>query len=346
MCKISIVVPIYNAGKWLKRCLDSILNQSYKNIELILVNDGSSDDSGDICNDYARRDNRVKVIYQQNQGVSIARNNGIACSTGDYIGFVDADDEINVDMYEKLLDTAMLTSSDIVLCDSLAVKDGEIIEYETISCLAEDCTLCKTEITPNILLEIAGSVWRGLYSAQLIKDKVAFLQDLKIAEDRVFNIYAMGRAKRIAYVKAAYYRRNLLKGSTVHKYHSDYYETIKKGRDATAKALRDNWMNDEKFQITYLNQYVYGSIRAIENIKHKDSPLSRHERYKKIKEICEDESLIKAIIKTEYNKKDEKARWILEKRTRRLSRKNLKFYRFFRRVLVFLKRKFIKEARG
>ena len=100
---VSVVVPIYNAKKYLQKCIDSILNQSYKNLEIILVDDGSTDGSGRIVDEYAKKDRRIKIVHQKNSGQSCARNVGIGISRGEYIGFVDADDEIREDFYEKIM---------------------------------------------------------------------------------------------------------------------------------------------------------------------------------------------------------------------------------------------------
>lgn len=113
---ISIVVPIYNVEKYLERCIDSIINQTYKNLEIILVNDGSTDDSGMICDNYKNKDNRIKVIHKKNGGLSEARNFGIDIATGTYIGFVDSDDWIETNMYERLLEKLEYNKGDISIC--------------------------------------------------------------------------------------------------------------------------------------------------------------------------------------------------------------------------------------
>lgn len=100
--EISIIVPIYNVEKYLPKCIESILSQTFTNFELILVNDGSKDRSGIICDEYASKDNRIKVIHKENGGVSSARNSGVDLASGKYIGFVDPDDYIKKDMYERL----------------------------------------------------------------------------------------------------------------------------------------------------------------------------------------------------------------------------------------------------
>ena len=102
MDKISIIIPVYNVEPYIKKCLDSIINQTHTNLEILCINDGSTDSSGKICDEYAMKDNRIKVFHQHNQGVSAARNVGLNNFTGDYIGFVDSDDWIEPDMYETL----------------------------------------------------------------------------------------------------------------------------------------------------------------------------------------------------------------------------------------------------
>lgn len=113
---ISVIVPVYNAEKYLRECLDSIVNQTYKNIEIILVDDGSTDASGAICDEYADKDIRIKVIHSANKGVTAARINAFETSSGDYITFVDADDFLDCNMFKKMLDTVMEDNNDIIVC--------------------------------------------------------------------------------------------------------------------------------------------------------------------------------------------------------------------------------------
>ena len=134
MCKISIIIPIYNSEKYLTHCLDSILKQTYQDFEVILVNDGSTDNSAKICDNYTITDARFKVIHKQNQGVSIARNTGISYAKGEYISFIDSDDWIENDYLKNMINVAD-SSSDIIIsgaiCDytdkqskKLSVKDN------------------------------------------------------------------------------------------------------------------------------------------------------------------------------------------------------------------------------
>ena len=114
--KISIIVPIYRVEPYLPRCLDSIVGQTYRHLEIILIDDGSPDGCGAICDDYAARDGRIRVIHQPNQGVSAARNAGLDAATGEWIGWVDGDDWIELDMYEYLLEGVLGAGADIAVC--------------------------------------------------------------------------------------------------------------------------------------------------------------------------------------------------------------------------------------
>ena len=117
MLKVSIIVPIYNMEQYLNRCLESIINQTYENIEIILINDGSKDNSLEICKNYAKKDNRIMIIDQKNSGVSSARNSGLDKATGEYLAFVDPDDWIDKDGIEKMVDFALKHKCDIAFFD-------------------------------------------------------------------------------------------------------------------------------------------------------------------------------------------------------------------------------------
>ena len=119
MKKISVIVPVYNVEKYLKRCINSILNQSYKELEILLIDDGSTDLSSVFCDQYADEDNRIKVIHKENEGVSSARNCGLEMATGQYITFVDSDDYIELNMYEKMMEIAEKYDCDVIMCDCI-----------------------------------------------------------------------------------------------------------------------------------------------------------------------------------------------------------------------------------
>ena len=123
---ISIIVPVYNVEKYLNRCIDSILNQTFTDFELILIDDGSPDNCGVICDEYAKKDKRIKVIHKENGGLSSARNRGLDVAKGNYIGFVDSDDYININMYECLYNAIIKNNSDISICNFMRVKEERV----------------------------------------------------------------------------------------------------------------------------------------------------------------------------------------------------------------------------
>ena len=125
MCEISIIVPVYKVEKYLKKCVDSILAQTFTDFELILVDDGSPDDSGKICEEYAEKDARVRVLHKENGGLSSARNAGIEVAKGKYLGFIDSDDYIAEDMYELLYNTIIKEDADLSICGIYDVYEGK-----------------------------------------------------------------------------------------------------------------------------------------------------------------------------------------------------------------------------
>lgn len=309
MEKISVIVPVYNAGEYLHKCIDSILQQKVSDLELILVNDGSTDNSGEICDSYAVQDNRVNVIHKKNEGVSSARNKGIKSATGEYIGFVDSDDWIEPDMFSRLYSEADKNCADVVMCDANTVySDGSILP-DTITGLSANKVLNKSDFTPGLLLETAGAVWRCIYKRNLLlENNIRFPVDIKFSEDRIFNIRAFGCADKVVYLKESYYNRYVNKKSAVHRFHSDYFEACKKSAQATEKAIEEVWNNDETYQKAYLIQFITGAFTAINNYYYKTSTLTKKEKKDAVKKICNDEQLRSAII---HYGADKKSRRIL-----------------------------------
>ena len=124
--KISVIIPVYNVEEYLDKCVTSVLNQTYKNLEIILVDDGSPDNCPKMCDEWAKKDKRIKVVHKKNGGLSDARNSGIEVCTGEYIGFVDSDDYIDKQMYKELLKRIESTNSDMVMCGINCVNDGKV----------------------------------------------------------------------------------------------------------------------------------------------------------------------------------------------------------------------------
>ncbi len=186
---ISVIVPIYNSELYIKRCLDSIVNQTYKTLEIILVNDGSSDDSLIICQQYQEMDSRIKLITQENGGQSKARNTGLQSATGKYIGFVDCDDWIEPDMYEYLMTLIKMYETDIAVCD--------YIRHKTVMSIKQPTELIKKYNKYDLLKEFyrvdggksSFAVWNRLYKKEVV-DGVFFCEGMINEDvDYMYSIY-------------------------------------------------------------------------------------------------------------------------------------------------------------
>lgn len=200
---ISVIVPVYKVEAYLRRCLDSIVNQTYRNLEIILVDDGSPDHSGAICDAYAKRDRRIRVIHKVNGGVSSARNAGLEAASGEYIGWVDSDDWIENDMFEYLKNLAVTCQADVAQCgrywengDFVAKEYGSLHGPQTIDLLSE--------ITPAMWNGIANEVWCKLFKSDIIEN-LRFREDFSVGEDIDFILHVLRKAERLAIGSEAKY---------------------------------------------------------------------------------------------------------------------------------------------
>lgn len=219
---ISIVVPIYNMEEYLPRCLDSLLNQTLRDIEIIAVNDGSEDNSLALLEKYAAMDSRLIVVNSSNQGVSAARNLGLLHCRGEYIGFVDPDDWVDHDMYEEMLAAAFEQDIDIVMCayirefgthskpKSFPLPDGTIYRDDDVQ--IQITRRLVGPIGPEVAspehLDAWGTVWSKLYRSKLLRDAQCSFTDLKLIgsnEDTLFNLSAFGAARSFIFLNRPYY---------------------------------------------------------------------------------------------------------------------------------------------
>lgn len=190
--KVSMIVPVYNMEKRLNKCLDSLINQTYKDIEIIVVNDGSMDHSLDIIREYQAKDSRLKVINQRNMGISEARNNGLAIATGDYICFTDSDDYVELDMIEELVNKMTTDKSDIVVCDYY-MFDDQTRKVMTVG--YDELFGGSIYDNPNIIKDIDFAPWNKIYKKELF-DGVKFPVNTKY-EDFEAILKVFGKASKI-----------------------------------------------------------------------------------------------------------------------------------------------------
>ena len=201
---VSIVIPVYNVKKYLSRCIDSIISQTYHNLEILLIDDGSTDGSAHICDEYASKDNRIRVVHKKNGGVSSARNTGLELAKGDYIGFVDSDDYIHPNMYQVLVNNIEIENADIAICGFYDEKSPEIfVPYwnEKIK-----LNINETEQLEYLLQNkyYTCSCWDKLFKKDLLNG-LYLEQDITQYEDLLFVYEAMKKSQKAIFTSEAYY---------------------------------------------------------------------------------------------------------------------------------------------
>ncbi len=201
---ISVIVPIYNVEDYLVKSVDSILNQTYENLEIILVDDGSTDMSGAMCDSFKEQDERIKVIHKKNGGLSDARNAGLDIATGDYIGYVDSDDWIEPDMFELMVTNCEKYGSDVAACRySKVYKDFTVNESTDLILHMTREEALETYICENLERPIYNSVWSKLFKRDLVKD-YRFPVGKK-SEDIMYTTKAFCNMNSCVYIDKALY---------------------------------------------------------------------------------------------------------------------------------------------
>lgn len=228
--KVSIIIPVYNAQSYLNRCLDSVLNQTLQEFEVIVVNDGSTDRSLEILNQYKERDSRITVITIENSGQSVARNVGINRARGEYIGFVDADDWIDINMYKKMYLEAVHTKADIVICNHNNVYENKYKIDMLVFEMNSECINLHTYGRDNYIMDYirtyrhGNEVWSRIYKRSLIIDYgIIFSKNktghkVEIGEDLLFNLHFVLYADNISVLNEGYYNYYIREGSSMTSY--------------------------------------------------------------------------------------------------------------------------------
>lgn len=207
MNKISIIIPVYNVEKYLPQCLESIVNQTYQNLEIIMINDGSTDSCPKICDDYAKKDKRIKLIHKQNGGLSDARNAGLKIATGDFISFVDSDDLVALDFFRTLSETLLENDADIAECEFQKFVHKEKIKYvpdrtENLAQLFEGEKIMEGLIKGPLHV----MVWNKLYKIELVRDLLFPVN--RISEDAFWTYKVYGECvKTVKINKELYFYR-------------------------------------------------------------------------------------------------------------------------------------------
>lgn len=236
-CKISVIVPVYNAEKYLDRCIQSVLQQTYPNWELILIDDGSKDESGSIADQYKQTEDRIRVIHQQNAGVSTARNQGLDMATGNYIAFLDADDELTTDCLKKLIETAVENHADIVAgkCSS---------DRKSTNPLGEITVWRGEEALKNALMDnpFTYSAWAKLFRRECIGN-TRFVPEIKINEDSYFIFQLVAKKPTFVGIEDEVYLYRENPDSASRAVFSDKFFDILRVADLKYKTIQKDFPN-------------------------------------------------------------------------------------------------------
>ena len=269
---VSIIVPVYNSGQYLPRCIDSILNQSYRDLELLLVDDGSKDDSGSICDAYTEKDSRVRVFHKENGGVSSARNLGLQEAKGEWVCFVDSDDELLPEGLQTMV-RGVSEEVDLVMAGYYELE-GESLQTDT-SSFGKDGIIDRNEallmMYPSADMPYMGYPWGKLFKRTLVSDnKVSFDEHIRIKEDTLFVVeYLCGIKKRVYYSSTPVYKYIKLPtgvmGGMSHSYNPNYLTSF----DAVVRMnklvqglpnISESLSNAAKYEVVNRIYLVYGHM--------------------------------------------------------------------------------------
>ncbi|MBS5789928.1 glycosyltransferase [Fusobacterium sp.] len=317
--KVSIVVPIYNVEKYLDRCLQSILNQTLKEIEIILVDDGSPDNCPKMCDEYAKKDNRIKVIHKENQGLGFARNSGMKIATGEYIAFVDSDDFIEKNMFEYMYKVSIENKVDMCMAGHYKydtknntrqeikfVKENKILGKN-------EAKLCACKMVGNLPEELSDgyygmSVWKNIYSLNFLrKNNIVFNSEREfVSEDAIFHLNCVPKMEKIIIIPESFYNYCDNSNSLSNTFRESKFEEYKKLYFKEIEILSE--YNEVEQDKIYIARMFLANIRA--HIKQLEkSKNSIKYKFQQIKKICND-SLVKDILSWYPYKKNPKAQRI------------------------------------
>lgn len=273
---ITIIVPIYNGEKYLDRCIQSILGQTYKNIEIILINDGSTDGSSKICRKYQKSYNNIVFIDKQNEGVSKTRNVGLKYAKGEYVGFVDSDDFIEKNMYSELYNNMKKCKSDLSICNYSYNNDIELKN------------IFSSQEALEYLFEkkyFRGFLWNKLYKMSIIKNNSIYLdEDVFICEDLLFNYKYIKKCEKISYLDLKLYNYEINNTSALHSGLDKKYLTIVQAYEKIIKeANNDNLETVENSYFKVLCDLIYRNSILKNKIDITQIIKRRKELYLKIK---------------------------------------------------------------
>ncbi|WP_410984906.1 glycosyltransferase [Bacillus cereus] len=316
--KVSIIIPVYNVENLLGRCLNSLMSQTLEDIEIIMINDGSTDRSAEILNEYAKKDKRIIVIEKENGGVSSARNKGIQIASGEYIGFVDPDDWIDVEMYDTMYKEAVQSGADIVMCTY--IREFGSHSKEKKFNLPQKVCYKGEEIKENVMrrligpineemgnpefLDAWGTVWSKLYRSAVIKENAIQFVDLSYIgtnEDSLFNIQAFYYIDNFVFLNEPFYhywKTNV--ASVTSNYKSELMNQWFNLYDIIERFLKDKGLSGN-FQLALNNRICLNTLGLGLNTISKSNRVSPLTKFNILSKILNDNRIKRSFKQLEMN---------------------------------------------
>jgi len=300
MPQVSIIVPIYNGAKHINNCVEMILNQTFKDFELIIVNDGSTDNSFEMCNEFAKTDKRIKLISIKNGGTWAARNRGIDVSLGKYIIFFDCDDWYEENLLKEMYDCICNNNVDLVISGQTNVfvdKNGKTLRRTTV--LPNKYFFkTKDEILSNYILlrkeEIGDTLWNKIYKSEIIKKYNLKFENYKRGEDTVFNANYYEHIDKCIVIDKAFYGYRIENSNPVWLKYSDNYLNLVLEENKTLINKLKQWEKYDILATEYqATHFIYRIIEYFYRIVYPQNPLSFKNKYEKILNLIMDEEVKK-----------------------------------------------------
>lgn len=327
MAKVSIIVPVYKVENYIRRCVDSLIQQTLRDIEIILIDDGSPDNCPQICDEYAEKDQRITVIHKKNGGVSAARNDGLKQATGNYVIFCDSDDWMEIEGCERLYKAADVNNADVTIGDvymAYEKKEKKLVHFYNEEFTTKDRRFIKKMIQGDIYRTYSpcppkegyafgyGGPWNKLVKRSLlINNDIQFDLNVKgVFDDILYTAYILANAEKVCYVKNPIYNYRILDNSITHSYKPNVIEI----NDAIFKAWSD-FLEEHDSEENFKNAFYACVLRRIEeSIKlyyiNSKNPKSKKALIKEYKKMIKKEPYSNAIKNVELKKISKKQKLI------------------------------------
>lgn len=305
MVVVSVIIPVFNAQLHLKKCIQSLLQQTQQTCEFVFVNDGSTDASKTIIEDFQKLDARIIVINQQNQGVSAARNAGLQIAKGNYIGFVDADDTIDPDYFQRLLETAETFKVDVVVAKYTLVQKHKTSLSTTIfpENKVLDSEFIQNKIIPHLMqFEDINAIWNKFFVADLLrKNDIKFPVGIALGEDGLFNMQAFHHAKSVYFANFAGYNYIEIDGSATRNFASNtYFDHLKNELQQDFSVYQNAHLTAEIISKLKAKKFLAKAISLLHEYTNPTNKLGKEVAQKRVATVLNDAVFTK-VLHENYN---------------------------------------------